>query len=284
KKVWAASGLDPENPPKTYEGFIDALKKIKQAGFTPYVIGMKDGYWADFFSSPMGAQFYDNISQLRSAILGVTSLAAAPNNGWWKVVQDMRDLKLFNDDAMSLSLGEVMDVFAAGNAGFTNAVQPQAVYAASILGAENVGVMVPPVPSKTKLAGYCAIPTNPLIIPAKAKYPEEAGKFLEFAVSKERQMAMYQSTGAMPISDLIDPSIMKTGYDKTTIDIVLKKPTFTYQESIPVAVLESMYSICQELVGGSINADEAAAKFEKAAARWRQDYPEEVKNYKNIGK
>jgi len=284
KQVWADSGLDPDNPPTTYEDFLDALQKIKDAGFTPYAIGMKDGYYADFFSSPMGASFYNDISELRLAVLGEDSFADAPHNGWWKVVQDLRDRGFFNEDAMSLSLGEVMDVFAVGDVGFTNVVQPQAVYAGSILGDENIGVMVQPVPSDAALAGYCPIPANPLMIPAVAKYPEEAGKFLEFATSMERQLAMYESTGAMPISDLVDPSVMKKDYDKVTMDLILNKSTFTYQESMPVAVLEAMYSIAQELVGGNIDADEAAIKFEEAAAKWRQDYPNEFEKYKGLMK
>ncbi len=185
---------------------------------------------------------------------------------------------------MSLSLGEVMDIFTGGDIGFTNCVQPQAVYAASILGEENIGVMVQPVPSSAALSGYCPIPSNPLIIPAVAKYPEEAGKFLEFALTPERQEAMYLQTGAMPISTKIDPSIMNTGFDETSLELILNKSAFTYQEAIPPAVLESMYAICQALIAGNIDAQEASIRFEAAAAQWRNDYPLELENYKDLTK
>ncbi len=284
KQIWTEAGIDPNSVPDNSEDFISALQKIKDAGYTPYVIGMKDGYWADFFSSTYAHQYYNDVSELRKAIIGEESLSKPPHSLWWEDIQRWRDAKMFNEDAMSLTLGEVMDVFAEGKSGYTNCVQPQAVYVAGILGVDNVGVLVPPVTSSAKLDGYCAIPSNPLIIPKACKYPEEAGKFLEFITSKERQEAMYQQTGAFPISTLIDKSIMKTEYDKTTYELVSNKSCWTYQENIPVPVLEAMYSICQELVAGNIDAVEAAKQFETAAANWRKQYPQDVENYMGIGK
>jgi len=284
KQVWADSGLDPENLPSSGEEFVAALKKVKDAGYDPYVIGMKDGYWADFFASTYAHQYYNDVSELRNAMLGEASLADPPHNMWWKDIQTWRDEGLFNEDAMSLTLGEVMDVFAEGNSAYTNIVQPQAVYAGSILGDDNIGVLVPPVTSDAALDGYCAIPACPLIIPNTCKYPEEAGKFLEFITSVERQEAMYDQTGAFPITSLIERSVMKKDYDRETYDLVNNKSCWIYQDNIPVPVLEAMYSICQDLVAGNIDADEAAAQFEDAAEKWREDYPQDVENYRNIGK
>ena len=283
KKIWSDSGLDPNNLPKNGEDFIAALKKVKAKGYTPYLIGMKDGYWTDFLSSTFAHEYYNDVSELRNAMVGGASFAEKPYSSWWYDVQAWRDAGLFNNDAMSLTLGEVMDVFSQGKSAYTNIVQPQAVYSGGILGDENIGVLVPPVTSTAKLNGYCAIPTNPLLIPKTCKYPEEAGKFLEFITSKERQEAMYAECGAFPISTLIDKSILKKGYDQTTYDLVTTKSCFSYQENIPAPVLEAEYAICEDLVAGKINADEAATKFEAAAVKWRNDYPKDVENYKGIG-
>lgn len=280
KTVWKAAGLDPNKLPTNWKDFISALKKVKAAGYIPFIAGMKDGYFADFFSSAMQYEYYDSVEGYHRGMLGQESLAKAPHDQWWYNVQELRDQGLFNKDASSLTLGEVVDAFNKGKAACTSMVQPQVVQAIAALGKDNVTVMVCPVPSNAKMKGTMPIPVNPLIIPAVAKYKEEAGKFIEFFLSPERQAALYEKTGVLPASDYIPDSAMKTQADQITLRLTKTKSSFTYQEHTPPAVLESLYAICQELVAGDIDARTAAQKYEAAAAKWRTENPKDVENYR----
>jgi hypothetical protein len=52
----------------------------------------------------------------------------------------------------------------------------------------------------------------------------------------------------------------------------------TYPWLHPGAIEEASYAITQELLAGDINASQAAAKYEQAAAKWRTENPEQLKN------
>ena len=49
KAHFETAGLDPENPPATWEAFIEACEKLKAAGITPISGGLKDGPWGEWF-------------------------------------------------------------------------------------------------------------------------------------------------------------------------------------------------------------------------------------------
>jgi len=280
RKVWKAAGVDSDKFPTEWKEFVAALQKIKAAGYVPWSAGMKDGYYSDFFSSCMQYAYYNSVDEMHQGILGQTSMAKPPHDGWWYAVAELRDKKLLNDDVMSLSLAEGIDRFMKGDVGYSSCVQPQATMARTTLGDDAVDVAICPVPSKAKLAGHLPIPTNPLIMPAVAKYKQEAGKFIEFYLSAERQNALYAKTGVMPATDQVDPALMKNAVDRKTLEWVKTKACFTYQEHLPPSIMESMFAICQEMVGGDIGAKEAAQKFEDAVAKWRKENPKDVEYYK----
>ena len=58
--MFAAAGLDPENPPTTWQDFIAACDALKAAGYTPIGSGLKDGYLPGWLAVYFGAQNYDD--------------------------------------------------------------------------------------------------------------------------------------------------------------------------------------------------------------------------------
>ena len=44
KELFKKAGLDPDQPPKTWAEFLAAGEKLKKAGITPIVTGLKDGF------------------------------------------------------------------------------------------------------------------------------------------------------------------------------------------------------------------------------------------------
>jgi multiple sugar transport system substrate-binding protein len=54
KKIFESAGLDPENPPATWDDFVNTCKTLKSKGITPLGIGNKDtfgGRWAFAFNA-----------------------------------------------------------------------------------------------------------------------------------------------------------------------------------------------------------------------------------------
>jgi ABC-type glycerol-3-phosphate transport system substrate-binding protein len=277
--VWKSSGLDPDHLPTTWAGFMDAIKKIKAAGFTPWCVGIKDGFYGTWFPAILQHQLYDSASDYVKAVVGIERLDQPPHNRRWYMVQELRDNGAFNTDVNSLSLAEGQDLFLQGNVGILHASgNAYMAMVAKKLGEDNVAIWIPPVDSTAKSAGTMPLSSQPVAIPQTAKYKKEAGKFLEFFYSKEIQNQMYKEISVFSGSDELDRASMKTDLDRTLFDLAQKKPGMTYPWLHPGAIEEASYAITQKLLAGDINADEAAAEYEQAAKKWRDETPQELKN------
>jgi multiple sugar transport system substrate-binding protein len=281
KDVWRKSGLDPEKPPIEWADFVKALEKIKAAGFTPWAVGIKDGYYGAWFPSLLQYQYFDSFTDLHRAVVGEVKLTDPKQSGWWHAIQELRDKGLFNSDATSIALAEGNNYFLRGDVGFVLGVQPLIAYYIKEMGIDKVGVMIPPSPGKGKLKGYLPVPSGAaLYIPKNAKHKAEAADFLKFMYSKERQNALHKQTGAFGGSNLLDPAVINYSQNKLIYEWMKKKPTTAYNFNYPGAFEEALYSIGQLFMAGDIDAAEAAKQYEEAAEKWRQNNPEQVKNFK----
>jgi len=283
KDVWRESGLDPDNPPTEWDDFIAALEKIKEAGFLPWAVGIKDGYYGAWFPSLMQYQYWDSTSltEYHKAIVGDQKLTDENQSGWWYAVQEIRDKGLFNDDATSITLAEGNDYFLEGKVGFVLGVQPLLAYYIKEMGEETIGVIIAPSPGKGKLKGYLPVPAGAeLYLPYNARHKEETIDFLKFMYSKERANAMHEQTGAFPGSNLLDPSVITYEQNKFIHKKMVEESCGTYNFNHPGAFEEALYSIGQIFMGGEIDAEEAARRYEDAAEKWRKNNPEQVENFK----
>lgn len=281
KEVWKKSGVDPEKPPTEWPDFVKAQEKIKAAGFTPWSVGMKDGYYGAWFPSLLQYQYFDSFTELHKAVVGEQKLTEKNHSGWWYAIQELRDKGLFNNDSTSITLAEGNDKFLQGNVGFVLGVQPLISYYIKQMGVDKVGVMIPPSPGKGKLKGHIPLPSGAsLFIPYNAKHKEEIADFLKFMYSKDRSNALHQQTGAFPGSNLLDPAVIEYPQNKLIYNWMKEKPTVAYNFNYPGAFEEALYSIGQLFMAGEIDAAKAAQMYEDAAEKWRQNNPEQVKNFK----
>lgn len=281
KQVWKDSGLDPDNLPTTWAGFIDAIKKMKAAGFTPWCVGIKDGFYGTWFPAILQHQLYDSASDYLKAVVGQEKLNEPPHDRRWYMVKELYDAGAFNPDANSLSLAEGQDLFLQGNVGIIHASgNAYMAFLANEMGEDNIAIWIPPVDSTAKSAGTMPLSSQPVAIPVNAKYKEDAGKFLEFFYSAEIQNLMYEEISVFSGSDELDRDSMKTNLDFALYDLAQEKPGMTYPWLHPGAVEEASYAITQELLAGDIDAKEAADKYEAAAEKWRNENPDELENVK----
>jgi ABC-type glycerol-3-phosphate transport system substrate-binding protein len=281
KQVFRDSGLDPDNLPTTWDGFLDAIDKINAAGFTPWCVGIKDGFYGGWFPSILQYQFYDTPSDYHKAIIGDESLADPPHSNRWYLLQELMDNNAFNPDANSLSLAEGQDIFLNGDVAMLHASgNAYFQFLVEALGEDNIGVWIPPVDSTAASAGKMPLPSQPLTMPAASKYKEEAGKFLEFYYSAEMQNEMYKATKVFPGSIELDPNLIETSIDKVLYDYAQNNAAMCYVWQHPGALEEAGYALTQAFLAGDITADEAAAQYEEAAAKWRNDNPDALENFK----
>ncbi len=281
KTVWQASGVSPAALPTTWAGLLDAVRKIKAAGKTPWCVGIKDGFYGTWFPAILQHQLYNDAGDYLKAVVGIERLDKAPHDRRWYMVQELRDAGAFNPDANSLSLAEGQDLFLQGNVGIIHASgNAYMAMIAKQLGEANSAIWIPPVDSKAKSAGTMPLSSQPVGIPATAKYKQDAGKFLEYFYSKEVQNQMYAEISVFSGSNELDRASMKTELDRSLYDLAQKKPGMTYPWLHPGAIEEASYAITQKLLAGDIDASQAAAEYEQAAEKWRSENPDELKNVK----
>jgi raffinose/stachyose/melibiose transport system substrate-binding protein len=279
KQVWQSAGVNADALPTTWAGFIAAVKKIKAAGSTPWCVGIKDGFYGTWFPAILQHQLYNDASDYLTAVVGLERLDQPPHSKRWTMVGELHDAGAFNPDVNSLSLAEGQDLFLQGNVGIIHASgNAYMAMIAKQLGEANTAVWIPPVDSKARSAGTMPLSTQPVGIPAAAKYKKEAGKFLEFFYSKEVQNQMYKEISVFSGSNELDRASMKTDLDRQLFDLAQKKAGMCYPWLHPGAIEEASYAITQKLLAGDIDAAQAAREYEQAAKKWRDENPEELKN------
>jgi ABC-type glycerol-3-phosphate transport system substrate-binding protein len=281
KSVWKAAGVNPDALPTSWAGFLEAIAKLKAAGFTPWCVGIKDGFYGTWFPAILQHQLYNDAGDYLKAVVGIERLDRAPHDRRWYMVAELRDAGAFNPDVNSLSLAEGQDLFLQGNVGIIHASgNAYMAMIAKQMGEANTAIWIPPVDSKAKAAGTMPLSSQPVGIPATAKYKQDAGKFLEYFYSKEIQNLMYAEISVFSGSNELDRASMKTDLDRALYDLAQKKPGMTYPWLHPGAIEEASYAITQKLLAGDISGAQAAAEYEQAAVKWRAENPEELKNVK----
>ena len=49
KPLLERAGTNPDDPPRTWDSFLNACDRLRRAGIIPFVGGTSDGYWGDWF-------------------------------------------------------------------------------------------------------------------------------------------------------------------------------------------------------------------------------------------
>lgn len=280
KKLFAQAGLDPENPPETWNDWLNACDKLNAAGITPIGIGFKDGWWGGYMVSYLGQQNFDSAQDLMAAVKGEKSLTDPMYAEWWSRWKELNDHKCFNDDQMSLDLYQGQALFEQGKAAMTGAVQSYIAQLERKMGKDVVGIMRTPVYGTGKFKDAIGVPAQVLAITSFSTHKAEAADFLRFLHSDDMMKLMYDTAGA------VTPDLrFKTEWFNTNSDTAINKwmqeyPLFWYQYYYPpVWETEGSIALGQLLVTGSITPEEAASKWQEVAEKDRQQNPDELTDY-----
>jgi ABC-type glycerol-3-phosphate transport system substrate-binding protein len=279
--VWEKAGLDPDNPPATWDDFVSALQLIKEAGFVPWCFGGKYGLYGSRFQDALQYQYYDSAADYQRAVTGDESLTDKKHAAWWGLLEELRDRGLFNTDAADLSLAEGQDLFFSGNAGVFFDTYSTISAALLEMGDDVVDVTIAPVPGTGAFRGGLPVSSVCFGIPAGSPNPAEAGQFLELLLSGERQNALYEATGAFPPTDNVrNSALVRHRLDKKVYGMIVENASMTCSANHPSELEEALYGITEEFFTAGLDASRAAERFENAAQQWRESYPAGVENFR----
>ena len=211
KDVFQKAGITAE--PKTWADFMEANKKLKAAGVTPFTVGGRDAWtlagWFDYLDLRINGNAFHQ--QLMKGDIAYTDPRVKKVYAAWKT---LIDAKYFIDSPLSYDLDAAQPFLFQGKAAMmlmgTFIAKGFPPAQAAQIGYFQFPIIDPNVPTAEEG------PIESLHIPTKAKNKVDARRFLAFAGTPRVSAKLAEGLGSLPAnSQSAAPKepISKTGFD-----------------------------------------------------------------------
>jgi ABC-type glycerol-3-phosphate transport system substrate-binding protein len=283
KDMFDQAGLNADEPPTTWEGFLDACDKLKAKGFTPIMAGLKDGPWGEWYIGHGLGPNLDSPADALNLFAGELDWREPRYYEHWTKLEQLWKAGFFNDDMNSIDLYPGIDLFGAGKGAMTAVVVPLVAKQAGLLGAEKVGAMVFPAGGQGKMNGKPIADSQGLGISAQSKNKQVAADFLTFLHDKERVNALYDEVKALPTDKWWDGSTIQDALFKAVWDKWVKNPDAVPYISNLMPVLfwtDAMFVNSQKIIAGEYTGEQAGQNAYDVTQKWREQNPDMLEKYK----
>jgi multiple sugar transport system substrate-binding protein len=195
----------------------------------------------------------------------------------------MRDHKCWNNDINSLQLYQGQQQWANGKAAMTITAGSDVKKFVKQVGVSKVGLMAMPKWGSGPYAGKLGSTSQTVGITAWTKYPQVDADFIMFMHTPQRMNAWFKITGAFPADNRFKTSHITLPQQKVMFSLVTHGSP--YLENFIPTELDSKanFGEAQLLLGGSVNATQAAQATEKIAQRIRVTQRSTIGNFKTWG-
>jgi len=282
KRLLDQAGLNADDPPRTWDAFLNACDRLRAAGILPFAGGTSDGVWGDWFLTSALPQQLDGTAEALQLFIGNLDWREPRYHDHWVRLEELAKLGVFNADISDIGMYDALTMFKQGKAAFCMSVTASLPAAQASLGADGVGFMVMPVFGQGKMAGQPIIDKQGFGIPAHAADPATASRFLEFMHSKERLQAMWTLSHQIPADEAFDTSIVDDPLmQRVVAQFVTGNPVLTVEDLMPVQFWQdAMFVASQEIVAGRMTGQQAGDLAHRVTEAWRTSVsPETVNNY-----
>ncbi len=198
KDLFKQAGLDPENPPKTWEEFIEAGKKLRSAGIQPFVSGFGEAWLIGAFAKSYQWSLFG-----REGIIDTIDGKIPYTDPRWERIfglfEEMRNNKMFASGIVTMVNKDAERTFATGRAAMAfNGSWGVNVYK-SMNPDLNYGIMYPPsLPdAQYPLLIFGGAGTS-LFVNGNSPRKEKAIAFLKWFTQKEQQAYLAKETLNIP--------------------------------------------------------------------------------------
>lgn len=200
KDLFEKAGITAE--PKTWAELLDASKKLKAAGITPFTVGGRDAWtlagWFDYLDLRING--YEFHQKLMSGEVPYTDARVKKVYTTWKTLLDS---KYFIDNALSYDLDAAQPFMFQGKA----AMMLMGTFIAKGFPAKQAQVMgyfqFPTI--DPAIVGAEEGPIESLHIPSRAKNKVDARRFLAFAGSPAISAKLAEGLGSLPANSKSAP-------------------------------------------------------------------------------
>lgn len=270
RQLFEQAGLDPDNPPRTWTEFLDAVQTLKDAGITPISLGEGEKwpghFWWVYLAMRLGGE-----EAFLNAYNRTGSFADEPFVQAGEYLQQLIELDPFQEGYLGMTWPESAAVFGNGEAAmmlmgqWAPVTQAQASADGEGIGLENLGFFNFP-----EVEGGAGNPNDVLgggdgyVVGANA--PDEAIEFLKFFTSLEHQLGATQ--WIVPVVKGTEDVFADDPVMQTIVDARNNAPYFQlyYDQFLPPAVGAAVVDAVETIFAGTASPEEAAQMIEEVAA------------------
>ena len=276
KALFKKAGLDPSKPPTTWNALLADAKKLKAAGVTPFVTGLKDGFGGENLAVALQSQVYTVNDLIKLVVDG--DLSGGSWKGWLDKAVQLKPY--FNDDTNSIPYAQGLARFQDGKAAmvFASPGFQQTIRSMTKAG-KSVGVMK--VPTFGKYGGQMYEDTPGFQVTKFAKNAALAGNFLAYMHTQERMKALYSDTGDLPNDNRWNTSQVTSPTDKLLVKWIRQKVNYYSANYYPTDLdVNGNFVAFQGILGGNMTSAKAASIYQDLITKWRKLQKTELNNYK----
>lgn len=281
KTLFEKAGLDPENPPKTWDELLAACEKLKTAGIEPLGGGIQDGYWSEWYITHSLPQQLDSLGEAVELFIGDKDFREPKYHEHWVKLEELKKKGYLNKDMSSLELYPGIDLVVAGKVAIGQTIGTRLPADSKATGGK-IGYMTMPVFGKGKLAGVPVVDVQGLGISTNAEDPAAAAAFLEFLQSPEQLKAFWAATGWLPSNTTFDASVIQDASVRGLWENWGLKPNISNVTNLMPGQFYERAAIPtgQQIVAGAMTGEQAGELAANTAKEWRDFNPDMVENYR----
>ncbi len=284
KAAFTAAGLDPANPPKTWDAFLAACDAFHAKGMPLVGLGVKDTWGAGRFWMDSLVQQIDGVGPVLKTVTGDASFTDKPYVDFFAAWKQMVDHQCFPGDAASLDMYTGQQLVPQGKAGLTFITGSELASYIDAIGAEKAGVMKLPPTGQGVYKDQLGSTSQTLAVANWASDDQKAvaADFIKFLHSPEQLTAYYATTGVPPADDRFDPNAITNPLVRQVFDWATKNPAPEIENYVPYDIAFNGFNTAQvQIVTGQIASPEDAAAFTQSVAeKWRQSNRLLLERYK----
>ena len=274
KEAFTAAGLDPANPPATWDEFLAACDAFQAADMPLIGFGAKDTWGAGRFLLDSLAQQVTGVGEVLGTVTGDTSFADPQYVTFFQRWQEMIDHGCFPDDVASLDMYSGQQLVPQGKAGLTFIAGSELASYVESIGADNTGLMKLPATGDGPFKDQLASTSQTLAITSWATDDQKAvaADFIRFLHTPEQLAAYFEATGVPPSDDRFDPELIADPLVRQLYDWGTENPAPQFENFVPFDIWFNGFNTAQvQMITGEITTPEDGAAFtQDVADKWRQ--------------
>lgn len=274
KERYREAGLDPENPPQTWDELVSACEAIEEAGEVPcFALGNKEGFGGEFFLSALAASMLTP-EQHEAFAAGDLAWSSPEITRILEAWVETQEMGWYNPGANSTAkFMDEYEQFMRGDAANVIGLLSDVAHWKQFddfLGAENVGVFRHPAPDMVTehpmmpVAGGIGYGVN-----KDSPNVEIATDLVETLASADPIQTFVNDAGVVPANTSVDTSGLTSPSVTTILGWLDASGAPMAHANVTAEELDEWHRQSQLLLNDEVTVEEAAARMDEVQAQAR---------------